>query len=193
MQIEKAGHYIRDLLNKKLPSNLHYHNYEHTMDVFRAASELLEDEKVTDEMDQGMIKAAALFHDSGFVHVYDGHEEESCKLAREVLPDLDFTSRQINVICDMIMKTNLKVSPATPLEKILCDADLDYLGRDDFEFIGKKLFDEWVALGKVTDERQWNELQLRFLEKHRYWTPSAIRKRESLKQKHLADLRYKLV
>ena len=45
-------------------------------------------------------------------------------------------------ICGMIMATKIPQSPKNYLEQILCDADLDYLGRDDFYDIGGTLFKE---------------------------------------------------
>ena len=63
-------------------------------------------------------------------------------MAREILPAYGLTRDQIDTICGMIMATRIPQSPSNQLERILCDADLDYLGRDDFYEIGGRLFEE---------------------------------------------------
>ena len=49
------------------------------------------------------------------------------------------------------MATKVPQSPKNHLEEILCDCDLDYLGRDDFEKISNNLFSEWKEHGLVTN------------------------------------------
>jgi hypothetical protein len=41
----------------------------------------------------------------------------------------------------------------------------------------------------VTNEREWNELQLRFLERHRFFTRTNKRDREPQKKVHLARVK----
>jgi hypothetical protein len=86
------------------------------------------------------------------------------------------------------MATKIPQTPQTPLEKILCDADLDYLGRDDFYSIGSKLFEEMKTRGFVESEREWNLIQKTFLESHRYHTGFSRSNREAKKQQHLQEI-----
>lgn len=88
----------------------------------------------------------------------------------------------------MIRATRIPQAPQTKLDEILCDADLDYLGRDDFEPIARSLYDELKARGLVTDERAWDQIQVRFLRGHHYWTPTAVATRQAVKQQHLSML-----
>jgi len=188
VQLQRAEKYIEELLQTELPSYMHYHNYDHTVDVLNAASQLAREEKITDEAELLILRTAALFHDCGFVNVYENHEEEGCRIASEILPGFGYDEFQVSAICRLIMKTKINQEPSTVLEKILCDADLDYLGRDDFWAIGEKLFREWKEKGFVSNEDQWNKLQVSFLRSHRYWTNSATKKREQVKIKHLEKL-----
>ena len=66
----------------------------------------------------------------------------------------------------MIMATKIPQTPTNQLDKILCDADLDYLGRDDFFEIGNRLFAEMKERGFIESEREWNLIQKVFLENH---------------------------
>ena len=140
MQIEKAEQYVLGQLETRLDRTLFYHGIHHTIDVVNAAAEIAALEGITDEESLALLRTAAFYHDSGFMNIYQGHEEAGCVLAREVLPGFGYTEAQIATICGMIMATKIPQSPKNTLERIICDADLDYLGRDDFEGIAATLF-----------------------------------------------------
>jgi hypothetical protein len=109
-------------------------------------------------------------------------------MTRDILPDFGFNPDQLNTICGMILATRLPQSPNGKLEKILCDADLDYLGRSDFYEIGGRLFAEMKRLGVVDTEREWNLIQKTFLESHRYHTTFSQTHREPEKLKRLQEI-----
>jgi uncharacterized protein len=92
----------------------------------------------------------------------------------------------------MIRATRIPQSPKTILEQVICDADLDYLGRSDFYTIGEGLFKEFLHQGIVHNDMEWNQLQIKFLDAHRYFTKSANVKRESVKQQHLREVKKKV-
>src|ERR1041385_2975288 len=176
MQIEKAEEFVAEFLQSGLSPLLMYHNYSHTHDVMLAAMTIAKEEGVVSENDLALLRTAALFHDCGYVSGYENHEAEGCLLVQKFLPGFGYSGQQINTICSLIMKTKLPSKPETILEKILCDADLDYLGRDDFAVLGAKLYLELHNLKKVKDEKEWDEMQVKFLESHHYWTKSANEK-----------------
>ena len=89
----------------------------------------------------------------------------------------------------MIMATQLPQEPNSHLEEIICDADLDYLGRDDFWSIADLLFREFINLDVVHNEKEWNELQVRFFESHDYFTDTARARRRQKKEKHLKEIK----
>lgn len=188
MDQRAAKSHILSRLRHELPEGRTYHSFEHTLDVYASAITIAEQEGVTGE-DLELLKTAALFHDCGFMVQGHEHEEGSCVIAREALPRFHFTHEQVERICDLIMATRLPQEPHDPLGRILCDADLDYLGRGDFFSIGAALFQEMRTYGVLTTERQWNELQVKFLEQHRYFTATSKRLREPEKQEHLAAVR----
>lgn len=188
MQFEQAGQFIINKLNDELPGGLTYHNINHTLDVHRAA-ELLGTAEDIDDEEMKLLLTAALFHDAGFLIKVQGHEEESCRIAGEILPGFKYTNDDINKICGMIMATKLPQSPKTNLERILADADLDYLGRDDFFDIGGKLFNELHAAGAIGSEFEWNESQLHFMENHSYFTKTAINLRQEKKADNMAKIK----
>jgi uncharacterized protein len=189
MYPEKAEKIITELLTNGLSSDLFYHNLYHTNSVVSAALEIAAQEGITDDEDLFLLATAAWFHDSGYISVYERHEEESCRLAMEILPSAGYNQEQIHIVCSMIMKTHMPQQPVTALEMILCDADLDYLGRSEFYDRGVDLFREWKRRGKVNDENEFNRMQIRFLESHRYFTKSSRALREPVKAAHLQKLK----
>ena len=135
------------------------------------------------------MRAGALLHDIGFIDSDENHEVNGTRIAEKILPDYDFTKEQIDVVKGLIMATRVPQRPKNELERIICDADLDYLGREDFYTISKTLFEELKAISKINSEADWNRLQVLFLESHSYHTDFAIENRQPEKEKRLAELR----
>jgi adenylate cyclase len=130
VKFEDLNDYVLDRLERELPKHLYYHNYKHTIDVTIGVEIIGYGEGVGEE-DMLLLKTAALFHDFGQVEGAIDHEERSCKIAEEVLPEFGYDEKQLEIIKGIIMATKLPPQPKTLLEEIIADADLDYLGRRD--------------------------------------------------------------
>jgi uncharacterized protein len=190
MDYRAAKHHIFSILRRELSDKLTYHGLHHTRDVLRMAGEIAKAEGVSGS-EYKLVKTAALFHDSGFLkNKHAGHEQEGCNLAANTLPLFGYNAEQIERICAMIMATKIPQSPQNLLEQIICDADLDYLGRDDFGKIGKSLFHELQAYQLIGDEQAWNRVQVSFLSAHRFHTKTSIARREPVKQRYLQELEH---
>jgi len=179
---------ILSRLKNELDPRLGYHNITHTLDVLEQAEVLAKQEKVTDKHDLLLLKTAAVFHDSGFLFVYKGHEEKGCEIASASLRDV-FSEEDIKKVCGMIMATKIPQSPNTLLEQIICDADLDYLGRNDFEPISQTLYKEFIIFKIIPEDIIWDHVQIKFFESHHYFTGTSISKRNEKKLKHLNILK----
>ena len=129
---------IREL-KSNLPSNLIYHGYQHTLDVLQSVAEISQNVELEEE-EVELLRTAAVYHDSGFLTDYAEHEKESCELAQKRLPDFGYSQDQINVVKGMIMATRIPQNPTNLLERILCDADLDYLGGGSYFEISNSTF-----------------------------------------------------
>jgi hypothetical protein len=136
-----------------------------------------------------LLKTAALFHDSGHILGYDDHEFFSTLIAREILPDFYYTQNQIDKICELIMATKMPPDPKNKLEEIMCDADLDYLGRSDMVPVSNMLYKELKEYSKIGSWQEWNQLQIKFITKHQYFTKTAMSLREVNKQKQIERIR----
>jgi class 3 adenylate cyclase len=179
---------ILDKLDKELPKYLHYHNFKHTIDVVNQAELIGYGEGVDDEGIL-LLKTAALFHDSGQIVGNENHEYYSTQIAREYLSKWGYSEEQSSKICSLIMATKLPPNPATLLEKIMCDADLDYLGRTDFIPVSNTLYDELIAQGKNISILDWNRNQVKFLTGHQYFTETALRLRKVGKEYQIERLK----
>ena len=188
LNLKSAKETIVRHLEQNLPVDLFYHGIHHTLDVFDAVLIVAKNEKIDSDEDLALLKTAALFHDSGFTIEASKHEEFGCDLAREILPACDYSDGQIDQICGMIMATKIPQQPLNLLECIICDADLDYLGRDDFFKIGDTLYQELKAYNKIQDVLQWNQLQISFLSNHQYHTEFSRGNREIKKQENLKEV-----
>ncbi len=179
---------ILDKLEQELPSFLYYHNCKHTIDVVNQ-SELIGYGEGVDDESILLLMTAALFHDSGHIIGYENHEYYSTQIAREWLAKYNYTQEQIEQVCDLIMATKLPPNPKNLLHKIMCDADLDYLGRSDFIPISDTLYRELKAQNKISSLNQWNKRQVEFLIKHHFYTDTANDLREVNKQAQIERIK----
>jgi adenylate cyclase len=183
---------ILDKLEKELPQYLYYHNVKHTVDVVTEVELIGWAEGCTDE-EILLLKTAGLFHDAGHTIRYDGHEKLSCDLAREFLPKYGYSDDQIERICKIIMATQMPPKPTDLLEKIICDSDLDYLGRSDMIPVSNTLYKELKEQDKIGTFNDWNKLQIKFISGHQYFTGTARSLREVNKQKQIERIKKLIV
>jgi ligand-binding sensor domain-containing protein/class 3 adenylate cyclase/predicted metal-dependent HD superfamily phosphohydrolase len=188
----KAERHIMRLLEKKLSPSLFYHGIHHTLDVVDSIERIAIMEGVLDE-DIFVLKSAATYHDAGFVEQYDANEPVGARMATEILPKYGYTPEQVKQVEALIYATRIPHKPNNLLEQIICDADLDYLGRDDFFEISDTLRRELREHGKIDSDRTWDEIQVKFLNMHKYFTDSAIKLRQADKLKHLEIIKQRLI
>ena len=190
-----AKSYVLAELEARLPSNLSYHGLWHTKSVFDASVAFCEFYNLEGD-DKVILETAALYHDSGFLNVYRNHEEAGCEITLKVLPNFGYSEELIVQINELIMATKLPQSPKRFLSELICDADLDYIGGDDYERIADLLFQEFREYHIVATELQWFEMQAGFLEHHTFFSdfsrthrnPGKLKNLEKVKQ-HLEILR----
>jgi predicted metal-dependent HD superfamily phosphohydrolase len=183
--------YILERLTNELPGNLFYHTVDHTLDVLDAVKHISSSENIT-KTETMLLKTAAVMHDFGFIIQYTCNEIVACKFADEILPSFNYSGKDIKIINAMIMATKIPQTPQNNLEKIICDADLDYLGRPDFFPISEKLRKELAANGKKFSDKEWLQFEINFIEKHNFFTETAHKLRHSQKIQHLSDLKNQL-
>ena len=185
---EKAKQYALKRLERELPTELTYHSMEHTRDDVVPATERLAAMEGIKGEDLLLLRTAALYHDIGFIEQPDDHESVSVRMVCKILPGFGYTPAQIQVISDIILATKLSQSPNTLLEKIMVDADVDSLGRDDFLAQSDRLRAEIESFGKVHTDEEWYRVQIDFLKAHSYNTDSAKALRNAGKERNIEKL-----
>jgi len=185
--IKKVKNYINTLL---LPlDNFYYHHYEHALDVMDRVIYLWKKEHLNNE-DIEILAISALFHDTWFVIKYDNNEKFWAKIARNFLKSILYPKEKIEKIEKIILSTALKAKPKTILEKIIKDADLDNLWRNDF-------FKKWAILKKEIEtikrikikDPDWIHASIDLLCNHKYFTETQQKEREEKKKENLKTLK----
>lgn len=179
---------ILDILNSKLSKDLHYHGIHHTLDALHNCKVYLKHNDV-DVHQAKLLRLGVLFHDIGFTETSEDHEQKSSEIAKRMLLKFNFKKEDIEVITGLILSTKIPQQPKTLLEKIICDVDLDYLGRPDFYEISDQLFRELKALSVIETIDEWNRIQIKFLEEHTYHTDFAIQNRQPKKEQRIKELK----
>lgn len=188
IQFMDIQEFILDKLESELPGFLYYHNVKHTVDVVTEV-ELIGWAEGLDDDGILLLKTAALFHDAGHTISYDGHEFHGTELVKEYLPRFGYTDEQIEKISAIIMSTQLPPQPKDIYQEIICDADLDYLGRSDMIPVSNMLYKELKEQDKIGTFNDWNKLQLKFISGHSYFTHTARSLREVNKQKQIERIK----
>lgn len=177
-----------EILDTQLSEKLYYHGKDHTLDVLEVVNKYIKRGDF-DERQVCLLRIATLFHDIGFTISNEEHEVYSAQIARKHMEELHFKEEDIKMVEGLIAATRIPQKPKNYLEEVICDADLDYLGRKDFWPISDNLYKELKAYGKVESKTQWNKVQISFLEKHSYHTAYAREKRQPGKEKRIRELK----
>lgn len=193
MEFNRVKSAVIETLQRDLNPALYYHNHLHTLDVISASEHLGILESIRGE-EMEVLLTAALLHDTGYIWAYDQNENLACDFARRLLPEYNYGDGAIDQICEMIMATQLPQSPKDLLSEVLCDADLDYFGRDDFFPVAIRLHQEWKEFtSRHLDFLEWYSIQLEFMMEHTYFTNVAKQLRNERKEKNLLQIKRLLV
>jgi len=188
MQLEKLKAFILEKLHKELPHWLTYHSVHHTEEVVQHAYELGKEEGLSPE-ELLILQTAAILHDTGFLVAVQDHEKISCGFAREYLPLYEYNDAQIEQVCKIIMATQLPQSPFDKLSKVLCDADLYYLGTNNYQLYAARLYREMKHYSSGLSDESWQQQQTTFLQQHEYYTKAARNKLAALKKENFKHVK----
>ncbi|MGB5618638.1 MAG: HD domain-containing protein [Desulfobacterales bacterium] len=195
-RLKIVDQYIMELFRDELPNGIKYHDADHTLNptkgVVAIANKIAIAENIS-EHDRELLITAAYFHDTGYIREYDKNEPIAARMAGRILKLIGYKPNEIEKIQNMILSTDLAVEPKTHLEKILCDADLDHLGRPDFLELDAKLREGRRNRGvDVSDDEKWYRGTLDLMKNHKFYAESQKISKEKEKQKNIQMLIDKL-
>lgn len=189
MDFDFARRFILNKLKSSLPDDLIYHDLKHTLNVERSAERIAGLEGVEGE-ELILLKTAVLFHDAGFIFAYEKNEKIAIELLRTELPKFGYSQTQIKRITKIVQATTPDIEPNTLLEKIMCDADHDYLGRADYYIVAQRLREELEGQGRKMNDLEWHDFQLNYLENiHVFYTETAHNIRNRGKMMRIQELK----
>lgn len=176
---------VLSYLGDNLPASMRYHDVAHTVDVLKAAERYGLKAGISKE-NFLLLQTAALLHETGIVATVDEHEQASVDYARMILPEFGFSAGQMDSVSEVIIATRFPQTPLNLLSELMCDADLDYLGRPDYFAISHKLRLEWIIQNNYDASlSKWYEEQYAFLSGHRFFTKWAKDERNAGKESNL--------
>ena len=186
---------LYDTVTMRLASELHtyytYHDVEHTKYVVSKVNEIGEAEGLNQE-EMYLAKVAALYHDTGFLIDKTEHESLGCQIMAEELAGKGFSDTEIEQMKGMIMATRIPQKPQTLLEQVLADADLEYLGGDQYDHISNLLYQELLHFNPNLSQKDWLMIQIQFMESHDFHTAYCRRMKSYMKSRTLHQLHLKL-
>jgi predicted metal-dependent HD superfamily phosphohydrolase len=177
--------FVLQRLEETLSPDLLYHGVAHTRDDVLPAVERLAALAHLTRDERLLLRTAALYHDTGFAVAYRDNEQFGAAIARESLPRFGLSTEQIDTVVRLIMATAIPQRPEDPLEALLCDADLDSLGREDYLDTSLKLWRELALHGEDISLEDWYRRQIRFLGAHAYFSQEARSLRDAGKAANL--------
>ncbi|WP_017733807.1 Pycsar system effector family protein [Nafulsella turpanensis] len=168
--IQKAATYVSELFKEELSKKYVYHNLNHTFETADACREAVGYYNLN-EQDITILLLAALFHDTGYIKTYQGHEEVSKKIAADFLNEQGFDHAKIEKVESLIESTRAGHEPGHLLEEILHDADHVSVGRKRFFRKAELLRIEWeFFLDRHFTEREWAQEQQEFILAKNFYT-----------------------
>ncbi|PKL82734.1 MAG: hydrolase [Ignavibacteriae bacterium HGW-Ignavibacteriae-3] len=183
--LQKSQDYVLSLLKERTSIQNKYHSIAHTQTVVGAAIDIGIGEGLSPE-EMEMIQIAAWFHDLGYIETSAGHEELGAMYASNFLSEENYPSEKIDKIVNCILATKVPQNPGTKMEKILCDADLSHIGRNNFFDINDKFRAELEShrRHKFT-EIEWLTTTIDFVTRHRFFTDYSIKNFSEQKLKNI--------
>jgi len=191
--LPEAADYVYTLFKEHLPDTILFHGYQHTVDVVEAALKICRKTDDVAQEDKELLHMAALFHDTGFIETYDGHEEVSARIAKDFLSERGLPEDDIEQVTKLILATKPEYRPESFLEEAIRDADMAHLGRKNFFERSERLRAEWAEhKDRTYTDQEWLEVQLQFLMTSKYRTEYAQEKYGKRKRKNVKSLRRRL-
>jgi len=189
--IKSAEEYVFNLFKEKLPPDHVYHNYKHTLQTVKACKSIAKAYNLSSR-DFEILILAAIFHDTGYIETYQGHEESGVRIFNEFITN-DYPLEDKKTIENLILSTKPGTIPDGTLQEILHDADYINIGKKQFVQRAELLRIEWERLlNKTYTDLEWAEIQLNFLISTGFITEEAIVKLDDQREVNIRLQREKI-
>lgn len=171
--LRETALFVEEYMKARLPEQFVFHNYNRTAKVARICdtlsiqSDLKKSEKV-------LLHLAALFIDIGYCHDSRNSATAGAQIARNYFSEKGLDETAVRVITESIEAIGYPQQPVSLVAQYLCDADMFYLGSNNFSLNSELLREETSRVARITfTDRDWIKEQLQVLEDHTYFTREA--------------------
>ncbi|WP_136465992.1 Pycsar system effector family protein [Flagellimonas onchidii] len=187
--LEKAEHFVSELLENKLDPKFLYHNLRHTQRVVKSTKELINFYNLGEEEEEKLL-LAAWFHDTGYTIGTKNHEETSCQIATNFLKENNYDANGIKEISANIMATKRFHDPENLQQEIMRDADASHFAQKSYwettDFLKEEL--ELLGIAKFSG-KEWRDINIKmFRNEHQFYTDYAKENWQEGKDKNLKQL-----
>ena len=192
MIYQKALQQIKEFVENYYADNLNpnrlYHNLQHTQEVVGWLLQIAGHYKL-DSKSLFIMQAAAWFNDIGYLDDPNNPEKRASRIAEKFLSEIQIDADIIKSIKSGILSTRLPQQPKTFMEQVMCDANMFYLGLQDFELRSKLMRKEHILItGKKISKEEWKQRNIEILQNHRFKTDYAKQSLTSQQKKNFEQL-----
>ncbi len=181
-----------DYLQMHLPKVYTYHNAEHSRDVCAALDEFIKIAPVADE-NILPLQIAGIFHDFGYIEKPYDNESLALPYIKKFAVQFGLAESTVNQAHELIMETVFPYHPHSVEGELLCDADIEYIGRADFIEKALRFRQELAGCGQTFSDREWWSMELQFLQDNTFFTPAVRSLREDGRQRNLQLVQQRLL
>lgn len=186
--VNMVSQFVIDKFKTSLPPGIIYHNLAHTQEVVNTTKRIAMFSSINNS-NLEMLLIAAWFHDIGYIDDYDNHEGKSAEQCHKFLQSNNYPLKKIEIISKIILSTKLPHKPSNLLERIMCDADICYIGKKEFYLRSRILREEWEkVLDQKFSEKEWIETNINFLIQNKFHTKHAKLLFDGQRKKNLSKL-----
>lgn len=187
--VQLAETHVFGLFKDRLSPDYIYHNFNHTLRVVNSVQIIGKEECLTAE-DIETLVLAALFHDLGYIHGPENHEQRSSVMAKDFLLANHYPQDRTEDVVKLILVTAIGAEPETHAEKIMRDADCSHFADENYCTLSELLREEWrLTLDKVFSDIEWALINRDVLvQRHRYYSEYAKKALQPLKEANIAAL-----
>lgn len=187
--LNKVSQWVLEYFQNNSCTDCIFHDCNHTTETVEAGREIATGMQVSaDELETVLL--ACWFHDLGLFYYRENHEVKSTEIAEDFLKKHAVNKEKIREVKKCILATRIPQKPATLLEKIVCDADISHLGKDNYFEKNVLLRQEFeLNRGKSYSEVEWWALNKDFFQEHRYLTTYALKQYNVQKMLNLTTIK----
>jgi adenylate cyclase len=171
IKLQDIEEFVIKMFEDEAPPDLYFHNSSLVKNICNQV-ELISVAENLPETEYINLKLAGVFLLTGYISDYEKPMEGSFRIVEEILPANGFYHESIEET-KRIIKNAYTSNIESNADKILHDAQNDYLGRVDFAKLTDKLLRERTAYGKGCDNKAWIDLQIKYLREHDFITETA--------------------